>query len=222
MAVWGEPLGAPVNQSDNNTLSIFLPFLRPQTWVVYKYVVVPHKTGFLDADTLVNFGNSSYYKSRYVPWGIKINPEEFEVTLNPEKDEEDSGTDINIFYNIRYLGIIPNGHNFSVSLDDSSKEFNCTNNKTQTLTFNSSEYQLYSPTVKYNKIGEHYLPNILIDNIPYPAKGPQTITIDDFFIRNKDSLDIILQILSIIVAIFVALGYIEFRNIERSLRDIKK
>lgn len=214
-------LGAPINQLDENTLTIFLPFLRPQTWIAYRYVVVPNRTGFLDADTLINFGNNSYYKSRYVPWGLKINPEEFEVTLNPGEDVEYTGHNIPLHYTIRYLGIIPNQNKFSVRLDDSSDEFNCTNDKTKTLIFNSSEYRRFSPVVEYNKIGEHNLPSIIIDNISYPAKGPQTITIDNYAIRYRDPINLVLQAAAFLVSAAALLIYKEFRKIDKSLRDIR-
>lgn len=215
-------LGTPINQLDENTLTIFLPFLRPQTWIAYRYVVVPDRTGFLDADTLINFGNNSYYKSKYVPWGLKINPEEFEVTLNPGEDVEYTGYSIPLHYTIRYLGIIPNQNKFSVKLDDSSDEFNCTNEKTKILIFNSSEDQHFSPVVEYKKMGEHYLPSvIIIDNISYPVKGPQTITIDNYFIRYRDPINLVLQAAAFLVSAAALLIYREFRRIDKSLCDIR-
>lgn len=221
--------GYSMNKINDNTISTSISCLRPQKWISYTYTVVPKKRGFLNADTLVNFGNNSYYKSKYASWGIRVNPEKFEVVLVPGKDEEYSDTNIGLSYKIKYLGNNPNTHNFNVRLEDSSQEFICVNNKTRNLTFNSSEYGYYCPTIRYKKIGTHYLPNILINDIPYSADGPQTICIDDYIIRNKEFLNFGIAILNIVVAafniivfLFVSLYYREFKNIETTLRGIQE
>jgi hypothetical protein len=213
--------GYEMNKINNYTLTTLVPCLRPREWVAYTYTVVPHKKGFLDADTLVNFGNSSYFKSKYSSWGIEVKPERFEV-LSSSTGEADISENIKLIYTIKYFGNNLNKKNFRVKLDNSSQDFVCVCDEEGYLNFNSSEYQLFNPTIRYKKTGTYYLPNIIINNVPYAVSGPRTISIEDIWIRYKEFSNFALTLINIAAFIIISLLLRPFKGIEKCLNEIQE
>lgn len=204
-----------------NTLTINANNINSKKRLIYWYYVKPKKSGIFNTDTIVTiFGNDNPDVECPLEISIKDPNPEFEVNLKLRKLEISENENLDIIYDINYLGGAskPYCDGIAVKFDNNSKDYTFVNNSetnanninTHIISFCLNGTTSINKTIVYPNEGIYSLPGIWINDKHYNFKD-EHIIVENWLERNKEVFGFVFALLALIFG--DSIGRSVFNNI---------
>ncbi len=144
------------------------------------------------------------------------------ITVTKNKKIISPGENLVLEYEIKYLGESQNEIPIEVKLDENNMNiFKSNNSNPEDLILDKEIPARFSRSICFSIPNEYATPKLIINQLPYEINsGYGEITVQTWRERNKDNIYWLLQVLSLAIAF--ALGFREFKNLEKTILKVGK
>jgi len=236
-------LNDPINQSINDldqsnwttfkrkspqSMHVKIDTIDPGSWIKYSYTLKLDNPGWNNLDTIIKYYDPK--KKSHLPnyeYGFKCIFVEEEIpplfiTVTKNKKIISPGENLVLEYEIKYLGESQNEIPIEVKLDENNMNiFKSNNSNPEDLILDKEIPARFSRSICFSIPNEYATPKLIINQLPYEINsGYGEITVQTWRERNKDNIYWLLQVLSLAIAF--ALGFREFKNLEKTILKVGK
>ncbi len=213
------PCGDYPKQIGNNILKRSIDRLDPKKWIRYSYTIFPTKNGTYHIRTIARIsGNNSNIKDVYYSKSLKIKSENIKFEITPLIDSYiiKTGENKSVIYDIKYEGNNPYLRYFSIKLKANDSDYHL-HYSPKSLGFSTKEWHnQFSFYITFNNTNgnNRFLPDIYINGLESSINSQEitviapfisTLRTDILYSNGKDVLILIIQFLSVIIAIYIAI-----------------
>lgn len=179
--------------------------------IIFWYNITPIEPGTYKTRTIVRTNNEFSDIDQTKKISIVDHNPRFEITISGKKTELDCGEELNITYNVRYLGGSSDPFICDISINNHSRDYEIAEGQSlhSNLSFKTNELKQTYFNVKYPNNGKFYLPDLSIKGMgiykrsnEYTFKG-EVVEVRGFIKRNIDFINwFVLGFLIILSQIF--------------------